>query len=306
MTPFESYIAPARALPGAWRALVGLLMIGLIWIAATAGVLLIWAVGAISTGTSADVIEDQLTTFTKNGDPLEIFLLLLSFSGIWLGVYTAAHWLHRQRLRSILSAWPIGAIRGFCKGMLLTVATIIVFTGVTWVVGLVPEEPTRIADLETWLIWLVPIALAVLIQASAEELIFRGYLLQQLAARSDHWIVWAVIPSILFGLLHYGDREGLQDAYYVGTTFFMGMCMCVLVWRSGSLWPAIGMHVSNNIYALLIAGHGTESSGTELWVYPGDSFEQTLQLGPILYLVLLVILISPAGRVFDRRRSAGY
>ncbi|MEM7684816.1 MAG: type II CAAX endopeptidase family protein [Pseudomonadota bacterium] len=301
MTPFESYIAPARVVPGAWRALVGLLTVGVIWVIATALVLLTWAVAQLSTGLATDGLNDRLARFSQNGEPIEIFLLLLSFSGIWLGVYTAAHWLHRHRLRDVLSAWRTGALRGFGKGVVLTAIIITAFTGFTWAIGLASADPTQTADIQTWLIWLLPIALAVLIQASAEELFFRGYLLQQLAVRSDHWLVWAVIPSILFGCLHYGGREGLLDAYYVGTTFMMGLCFSVLVWRSGSLWPAIGMHVSNNLYALLIAGHSSEATGTELWLYPEDSFEETLQFAPLLYLIVLIALISPLGRVFNAR-----
>jgi len=57
--------------------------------------------------------------------------------------------------------------------------------------------------LSQWL-GLLPLTLAfLLIQVSAEELVFRGYLQSQLAALGLHRFVWIMIPSAIFGLLHY-------------------------------------------------------------------------------------------------------
>jgi membrane protease YdiL (CAAX protease family) len=42
--------------------------------------------------------------------------------------------------------------------------------------------------------------LVVFFQAASEELVFRGYLPQQLAARGDSPLVWGFLPSFVFRL----------------------------------------------------------------------------------------------------------
>jgi membrane protease YdiL (CAAX protease family) len=80
-----------------------------------------------------------------------------------------------------------------------------------------------------------------------EELLFRGVLLSAL----QRWHVgWAVsISSMAFGLAH---LPGLQFQWYaLPDLVLLG---CVLAWlrlRSGSIWPAILAHGTNNLLAVL-------------------------------------------------------
>lgn len=83
---------------------------------------------------------------------------------------------------------------------------------------------------------------AVLTAAVCEEVLFRGLLLQLLRRRSG-WrsaIVWS---AVLFALYHLNPVVLLP----VG---LVGMYLALLVWRSGSLYPAIVAHAFNNGLAL--------------------------------------------------------
>lgn len=83
---------------------------------------------------------------------------------------------------------------------------------------------------------------AVIVAAVCEELLFRGLLLQLLRRRSG-WpsaIVWS---AVLFALYHLNPVVLLP----VG---LVGIYLAVLVWRSGSLYPAIVAHALNNGLAL--------------------------------------------------------
>ena len=78
--------------------------------------------------------------------------------------------------------------------VMATVVAVIASYGTTFVQNL---------PLSQWL-GLLPLTLAfLLIQVSAEELVFRGYLQSQLAALGLHRFIWIMIPSAIFGLLHY-------------------------------------------------------------------------------------------------------
>ncbi|MEO1330587.1 MAG: CPBP family intramembrane glutamic endopeptidase, partial [Pseudomonadota bacterium] len=105
------------------------------------------------------------------------------------------------------------------------------------------------------------------LQAGAEELIFRGYLLQGLAARCRHPAVWAGAPSLAFGALHYDPTLGpeLAAAYVISTAIF-GLWASWATWRTGSLGVAIGAHVANNWVALLLVGLSDDAlSALALW-----------------------------------------
>jgi membrane protease YdiL (CAAX protease family) len=75
-----------------------------------------------------------------------------------------------------------------------------------------------------------------------EELFFRGFVYAGLAERYS-WRKAAVISSALFALIH------LQLTAIV-PIFILGYIFAYLYRRSGSIWPAVLMHVSTNALGL--------------------------------------------------------
>ena len=75
-----------------------------------------------------------------------------------------------------------------------------------------------------------------------EELFFRGFVYAGLAERYS-WRKAAVISSALFALIH------LQITAMV-PIFILGYIFAYLYRRSGSIWPAVLMHVSTNALGL--------------------------------------------------------
>lgn len=303
MSPFDSYIASARTMPGLWRMLIGILLIGCFWVLCMVLLLIAWLGGKVASGVGLDDALEQMGRLQTNPDPLLIAIMLLSFSGIWIGVLTALPWLHRQRFSSIFAPQHRTgqALVGFAKGACITLLAIPVFYLLSLAAGADPGPVQELMPFDQWILWIAPMILLVFIQATGEELIFRGYLLQQLAVRSKHWLIWAVLPSLLFGSLHYNGAE--TGLLYVTTTAITGLVFCVLVWRSGSLWPAIGYHVANNIYALTIISVDPETSSTQLFAYPDADMQELLLLDIVFSILLLATVISPLGRVFNRRNA---
>lgn len=84
-----------------------------------------------------------------------------------------------------------------------------------------------------------------LLGPASEELIFRGA--GYFALGKLHWspILRVVVLAVIFGAIHYSYRW--QDMLLVcgsGLLFGFGR------WKTGSLWTAIAMHVSWNLYAI--------------------------------------------------------
>jgi membrane protease YdiL (CAAX protease family) len=150
-------------------------------------------------------------------------------------------------------------------------------------------------EIATWLMMLAPIAIVVFAQAASEELMFRGYLPQQLAARFRHPIAWGLLTSVLFGFMHSANAPGSQvyTIYYIAIATVMGLVMTAMVWRTGSIAAAIGFHFSNNIGALTVAGGDTGPSSLALFVWTQDQLMAGASAELLLIGVLLAFVLSP-------------
>jgi membrane protease YdiL (CAAX protease family) len=86
-----------------------------------------------------------------------------------------------------------------------------------------------------------------------EEFFFRGFIfgaLRQMrivvAGRDLGTWVAAIITGILFGLAHTGSAS----AQYLVPLGFLGFVLCLVRWRTGSLYPCMALHSINNSVAL--------------------------------------------------------
>ena len=87
----------------------------------------------------------------------------------------------------------------------------------------------------------------------AEEFFFRGFFFGALrkwritvAGREIGTWVAAVVTGILFGLAHTGSAS----PQYLVPLGFLGFMLCLVRWRTGSLYPCMALHSINNSLAL--------------------------------------------------------
>jgi membrane protease YdiL (CAAX protease family) len=97
--------------------------------------------------------------------------------------------------------------------------------------------------------FLVVVLLTSPLQAAAEEIFFRGYLMQALGSLVAQPWFGVVVSSVVFALLH-----GTQNLPLFVDRLAFGLLAGVLVWRTGGLEAGIAAHVVNNVCAYLIAG----------------------------------------------------
>lgn len=285
MTAFERYIESGGRRPGLWRVLAGMAIIAALWIGGTFGVLFLW--GALEAGRRGGL--GRLTD--AEGGPEIVAVLLLTFAGIWLGVMLAVRLLHGQTFRSLFAPERRVRTGDFAKGLLIAAA----FTAASLPFAMTVAQPVASPlTLSDWLAALLPVAALVFVQATAEELMFRGYLLQQLALRSRNPLVWAVLPSAVFGSLHYSAAlPGGAELLYVGTTFLMALALAALVWRTGSLWASIGLHVGFNLIGLTVVGTEGVMSGAQLFLFPGSELPGLMLVDLATTALLLAFVLSP-------------
>jgi len=290
-SPIDFFAAPGSARPGLWRLGVGLVLVIVGWLVWT--VIVMAAVAAVNLGRGMPVVQalEAMTALFQGKTPQSVVLQLLTFIGIWPAMWLTLRLLHRQRFGTIFS--PEGRLRwaDFARGLGLAAG----FWAITMVIGValvgVPERTAL--PLSTWLPALAPLAVAVFFQASGEELIFRGYILQQLASRWRSPLIWAALPAFLFGLAHYSSGAPLGIGWhYVAVTLLFGLAASALVWRTGSLAAAMGLHTGMNLFSLSGVGLKGVVEGTQLFLYDGSA-KLLFMVDGIATLTILLFVLSP-------------
>jgi len=234
---FNRYIRPACAAPALWRLLVGLVVFVVIYIGFVIGLTeLAQATGLVGT-TQADYNLNTRTSLIEG---------LLTFAGGILGVWAAVRLLHRRSFTSLLG--PLPAVR---RNFIIAAGVVFMIQAVWMLVtslyfGVVPNQPLNMV-----LLFLPVGAILLLIQTGAEEFLFRGYIMQQLAARFQSPLVWLVLPSVVFGLIHY-DAGTMGDMvwYIIVALTISGLVWADLTRITGNIGAAWGWHFMNNFLLL--------------------------------------------------------
>ena len=126
-----------------------------------------------------------------------------------------------------------------------------------------------------------------------EETIFRGWLLWYLQA----WMPLTAavfVSSALFGLAHWAPQAaGDNAAAYMAWAFAFGLAAADLTARTGTLGAALGLHMANNAFALLVLALAGPGSGLALWHLPLDAASPELAaLLPAEFASLLVAWLA--------------
>ena len=170
-------------------------------------------------------------------------LALAMLIPISLAVVLFVHRRHPKWLASV-RPWFRWRYLAISMGLALVVFNLFLF-----VQHLGQPFPSLQPQQDYW-IFLLVILLTSPLQAAAEEVFFRGYLLQSfhtLAPRSPWFGV--VTSAALFALFH-----GTQNIPLFLDRFLFGVLVGVLVVKTGGLEAAIGAHVVNNVLAFSYAG----------------------------------------------------
>lgn len=290
----EHLVAPSRRFPQLWRLFAGLVLVAVV----------LFTVSAALT-TAARMFAPELFFSNLRGEatigttPVALLVLLYGFAILSAATLLAARLLQGRTPLSLIGD-PGLALRQFWKVFrVLILLTVLVLMLPPYDMGI---ELERNLDFNTWLV-LLPLSLgAVLVQTSSEELLFRGYIQQSLAARFRSPLIWMGVPAILFGLGHYAPvvAGGNAPIILVWAVLF-GLLTADLTARSGTLGPAIAMHFVNNLSPLLLVSVPGSMSGLSLAVAP-YSMSDTEGMRIWLLIDFAVMLVSwLAARLAIRR-----
>jgi len=251
-------------------------------------------------------VRQRLARFWSGASRASLFVVL-SFLLWWLFAWALAEqaWIENQLMWTVFSLFPAvlvttillvrtgpaHSLAGICLpggrpalqdtslGIALGAGVGLTVSGIQYAAGWVTLNPVAevwSSNSEVSFVWTpsLGIGLAVLALGSAgEELLFRGYGLQQLIRATNPWFA-VVGTSAVFGIMHGGN----PDASPVGiaNTVLFGVLFGFALVRHGSLWLPVGMHfgwnatlatIGANVSGLRIrlAGFELVPSGPAIW-----------------------------------------
>lgn len=268
-----------------WRYLLSLILIVVFW--QFIGAIPLGAMVVMMLGDGDPATDVNLETLQFDGiDPLWPYLAInFTLIAMFAGLFIAVHFLHKRQFRTLITPMEKLNWKLLWKGfsvyfMLAAVATLLEST-------MHPENYQMTVDWKQFLIFL-PIALVVTpIQAAAEELLFRGYIMQGLGLRTRLVAVPVIGSSLIFMLAHFwnpemqGDEAALLPLLY----FLLALFLAIITVKSNSLELAIGVHAANNLFTVLIMNYANSA-------LPAPSLFTTSEIDPVASLVSFLLIAT--------------
>ncbi|MDJ0705381.1 MAG: CPBP family intramembrane metalloprotease [Leptolyngbyaceae cyanobacterium MO_188.B28] len=173
---------------------------------------------------------------------------------LFIGLYISLRLLHKRPLISLITSGEQVRWNRFFQGFgvyLLLSATASLIEALSF-----PGRYQLALNLSEFLIFL-PIALLITpIQASAEELFFRGYLMQGIGLKIRNPLVPILVSSILFMLPHLMNPEAQKNMLILASFYFLfGVFLAFITVKDNGLELAMGAHAANNLFIVLIANY---------------------------------------------------
>ncbi|MCI5096824.1 MAG: CPBP family intramembrane metalloprotease [Rhodobacteraceae bacterium] len=253
----EWLVAPVRARAEFWRLPVGLVVLAAVSM----------ALGTVfNLVLSLFVSPAWILALADGGTPGAMLALLGSFAFLVAGVAVVVRTLQRRSLGSVIGPLPLAVSQFARTSVCLVLLMVCIAVLPPYDMG-EPLQPNL--TIGVWLTFLPLGVCVLLIQTGAEEILFRGYLQQSLAARFKSPLIWMWVPSALFAIGHYVPAEAGDNAALVAIwAGLFGILMADLTARAGTLGPAIAVHMFNNFTALLIVASPTSLNGLSLFLLP--------------------------------------
>jgi membrane protease YdiL (CAAX protease family) len=152
----------------------------------------------------------------------------------------------------------------------------------------------------------IPFAIVTLllipVQTTAEEVFFRGWLMQWFSQRFSSIWVLAALSGIVFAVPHMANPEALNQPLLAFITYAsVGFVWGWVTVRDRSIEIAIGAHAAHNLFLSLIAGYEGGALPAEA-LFVTDSAE--LGIGSVVFTAVLIPIFIVVSRWGHHKRLA--
>jgi membrane protease YdiL (CAAX protease family) len=250
-------------------------------------------------GQPADATTIPTLPLGALGPAATLAVLLVPSVAVLIGVVVVTPVLHHRPAPTLIRADGRPRWRRAALAALVWTACAAAFETVSYL--LYPGSYTWTLDLARFVPLMVVAVALVPLQSAAEELFFRGYLMQGLGHVLRRGWAALLATSALFALVHLGNPELARFgrsflAYYAGIGVVLGLATLL----DDGLEVAIGAHAANNLWgSLVVSFPGSVLDTPALLRMEGVPPEVMAALGAatsVTALVVLAILLDWRGR----------
>ena len=132
------------------------------------------------------------------------------------------------------------------------------------------------------------------LQASFEELFFRGYLMQAVGLLTKKPIIPLLVTSVIFAALHFWNgSDTITSVDIVLQVFIIGLTLGIITLGENRLETAMGVHIANNIFVSVVANTangGFEGLPSILTSYEAPNLLQDVSVFAVYALALIVVV----------------
>ena len=235
---------------------------------------------------------------------LDFVAVMLGFSAIWAGLYALTRFVHRRPFLTLVT--PRGRVdwRRVGQGFGIYLALSVPVFLVQYLVD--PSGLDFVFDPWRFLLFVPVVLVLVPVQAWAEELLVRGYVLQGLGLLTKNPLVLSLVTGLLFALPHLPNPEmrALGDGFVPAFLTFVsiGVFLALVTIKDDGLELALGAHAANNVFAALTVNLREYPDTPSVFVTSAAELDPTSTLvGTVIAFAAFWVL---AFRVFGRRRES--
>jgi membrane protease YdiL (CAAX protease family) len=264
-----------------WRYVTSIVLILIMWLVIGSIPVFLFGAYLLMDGNP----ETKLTALGFSGvSPLlAMFVILSSYLFFFAAIFIAVHFIHKRPFRSLVTHqtkvnWT-RLFAGFSFWFIIA-GLVSIFEAILYPSRYVFSfDPNKFIFFAFFALLLIPI------QASCEELFFRGYLMQGLGLRIRGIIILPLVSGVIFGMLHLANPEMSvpSGAWMLGVSYFLvGFFAAAITLLDGGLELALGLHVANNLYTALVAN-------TTVSALASESIFKVNEIDPLFGLISLII-----------------
>jgi membrane protease YdiL (CAAX protease family) len=279
-----------------WRYLAGTFSILFIWliIGGIATTFLLVFLG-IYQGLSFSEITQSIFEPELLGYIPYYLLVMFGFLFLYFGTWITVRLIHKRPLRSLVTGRDSVNWRRIGIGFLAWLALILLGMLVEFLVS--RDSLTFTFDARIFIPFTVLAILITPIQTTAEELFFRGYIVQAGSLINRSWIFLSIWSGVLFALPHILNPEVSANFAVVMLTFFvLGAFLTWISLKDGSIELAIGVHAAQNLAALLLVTFPDSA-------LPSPAIFTTPDFNPVSSLIAVIITCVLFYLIFFFRRG---
>ena len=194
----------------------------------------------------SDSIFDQIVLFILQMGLILFVLVLIPI--IW---YILVNNYGLEKIKSSMRITFENIDTAFLWGVIAAVATFVIFIGISYLLialGMDVEDLSNVQDIQQYFPSPVILFLLIAIQPIAEEIFFRGFLLDKIESLAGMNVA-IISTALLFGLAHMSYGK----IYPVILLIIMGIILAYIVIKTKNIYSAITAHIIFNVVGFALS-----------------------------------------------------